>query len=144
MNILNNFTQSSKDSKRRGRGGASGFGGTSCRGHKGQKARSGYRIIPGFEGGQTPLNRKLPKYGASSVLNNKISLNIQELHNLLKKHNIKETNVNLELLKKIGIIKNSDKNPSYVKIFGMPSESLSLKFDETSITLSKSIKNIIN
>ena len=50
-----------KDRKRRGRGNASGLGGESGRGHKGQQSRSGYSSRPGFEGGQTPLYRKMPK-----------------------------------------------------------------------------------
>lgn len=50
-----------KERKRRGRGNASGLGGESGRGHKGQKSRSGYSSRPGFEGGQTPLYRKMPK-----------------------------------------------------------------------------------
>lgn len=52
--------------KRRGRGGASGHGGTSARGHKGQNARSGGGVRPGFEGGQMPLSRRLPKRGFTS------------------------------------------------------------------------------
>jgi large subunit ribosomal protein L15 len=66
INLLK-FQKTVKNEKRRGRGSSSQAGGTSCRGHKGQKARSGYRIIPAFEGGQTPLNRKLPKYGFKSL-----------------------------------------------------------------------------
>jgi large subunit ribosomal protein L15 len=50
-----------KNSKRRGRGNASGLGGECGRGHKGQKSRSGFKSKPGFEGGQTPLYRRLPK-----------------------------------------------------------------------------------
>ena len=50
-----------KNSKRRGRGNASGLGGECGRGHKGQKSRSGWKSRPGFEGGQTPLYRRLPK-----------------------------------------------------------------------------------
>jgi len=50
-----------KKKKRKGRGNASGKGGESTRGHKGQKSRSGYSLKPGFEGGQTPLYRRLPK-----------------------------------------------------------------------------------
>jgi len=49
--------------KRRGRGPGSGHGKTSCRGHKGQKARSGKKLRPGFEGGQMPLIRRIPKRG---------------------------------------------------------------------------------
>ena len=54
---------SSKKSKRVGRGDGSGHGKTSCRGHKGQGARSGGNVQPGFEGGQMPLQRRLPKRG---------------------------------------------------------------------------------
>lgn len=54
---------SRKKRKRVGRGEGSGHGGTSCKGHKGQKARSGGSMKPGFEGGQMPLSRRLPKRG---------------------------------------------------------------------------------
>lgn len=53
--------------KRVGRGNGSGLGGTSGKGHKGQKARAGGRVRWGFEGGQTPLMRRLPKFGFSNV-----------------------------------------------------------------------------
>ena len=56
-----------KTSKRLGRGKASGKGGTSTKGHKGQKARSGVRIPRGFEGGQMPLVRRLPKFGFTNA-----------------------------------------------------------------------------
>lgn len=54
---------STKNRKRIGRGTGSGRGGTSTRGHKGAKSRSGYSSKPGFEGGQMPLHRRLPKFG---------------------------------------------------------------------------------
>ncbi len=57
---------SGRTRKRRGRGPGSGLGKTAGRGHKGQKARSGYRSKPGFEGGQMPLKRRLPKVGFTS------------------------------------------------------------------------------
>lgn len=56
-----------KNRKRVGRGDGSGHGKTSCRGHKGQKARSGGSIKPGFEGGQMPLARRLPKRGFTNI-----------------------------------------------------------------------------
>jgi large subunit ribosomal protein L15 len=59
--------ESKKKRKRRGRGEASGVGKTSGRGHKGQKSRSGAKIAPGFEGGQMPLQRRLPKKGFSNA-----------------------------------------------------------------------------
>ena len=70
---------SNKDKKRLGRGIASGQGKTAGKGHKGQKARKGGGVAPGFEGGQTPLYRRLPKYGFTNARNKKeyhiISLN---------------------------------------------------------------------
>lgn len=66
---LHNLTSapgSRRNRKRRGRGPGSGLGKTAGRGHKGQKARSGYRSKPGFEGGQMPLKRRLPKVGFTS------------------------------------------------------------------------------
>lgn len=57
-----------KEAKRVGRGIGSGLGKTGGRGHKGQKARSGGRVRPGFEGGQMPLQKRLPKFGFSSRL----------------------------------------------------------------------------
>ncbi len=69
-----------KNRKRRGRGQGSGLGKTSGRGQKGQKSRSGYRSKPGFEGGQMPLKRRLPKFGFTppNPLNFTI-VNIEEL-----------------------------------------------------------------
>ena len=61
---------STKNRKRVGRGMGSGLGKTAGRGHKGQKSRSGGSIRPGFEGGQMPLQMRLPKFGFSSRVNN--------------------------------------------------------------------------
>lgn len=63
MNLHDLKNPNAKSRKRVGRGTATGHGKTSGRGHKGQKARSGYSRKPGFEGGQMPLNRRLPKRG---------------------------------------------------------------------------------
>ena len=63
LNQLQPSPGARKDRKRVGRGQGSGHGGTSCRGHKGQNARSGGGVRPGFEGGQMPLQRRLPKRG---------------------------------------------------------------------------------
>src|ERR1044071_1510589 len=60
-----------KDKKRVGRGPGSGLGKTSGRGHKGQKSRSGYSGRPGFEGGQMPLQRRLPKRGFTNIFKTK-------------------------------------------------------------------------
>ena len=74
---------SSKKRKRVGRGMGSGHGKTSGRGHKGQKSRSGGNIRPGFEGGQMPLQMRLPKFGFSSRVNSHSKeLNIKNLNGI--------------------------------------------------------------
>lgn len=71
---------SRKKRKRVGRGDGSGHGGTSCKGAKGQNARSGGGVSPGFEGGQMPLARRLPKRGFRNVFRNEIiAINIEKL-----------------------------------------------------------------
>lgn len=71
---------SRKKRKRIGRGDGSGHGGTSTKGHKGQNARSGGRVRPGFEGGQMPLSRRLPKRGFRSPFRKSIvTINIDQL-----------------------------------------------------------------
>ncbi|MFV0478862.1 MAG: 50S ribosomal protein L15 [Parahaliea sp.] len=66
LNTLSPAPGSRKDAKRVGRGIGSGLGKTGGRGHKGQKSRSGGTVKPGFEGGQMPLQKRLPKYGFTS------------------------------------------------------------------------------
>ncbi len=66
LNTLNPAPGSRKDAKRVGRGIGSGVGKTAGRGHKGQKSRTGGTVRPGFEGGQMPLQKRLPKYGFTS------------------------------------------------------------------------------
>ena len=66
LNTISGAEGSRRSRKRVGRGIGSGLGKTAGRGHKGQKSRSGSRILPGFEGGQQPLQRRLPKFGFTS------------------------------------------------------------------------------
>jgi large subunit ribosomal protein L15 len=66
LNTLQPAPGSRKSAKRVGRGIGSGYGKTAGRGHKGQKSRSGGKVAPGFEGGQMPLQKRLPKYGFTS------------------------------------------------------------------------------
>lgn len=68
LNDLKPFAHERKTRRRVGRGGASGLGGTSGKGHKGQNARAGGGVRPGFEGGQMPLQRRLPKHGFKNAL----------------------------------------------------------------------------
>jgi large subunit ribosomal protein L15 len=86
---------------RKGRGIGSGLGKTAGRGHKGQKARSGGGVRPGFEGGQMPLQRRTPKRGFTNIFKKEIvAINVQEL-NRLEDGSV----VTPELLKETGVIK---------------------------------------
>lgn len=66
LSTLHSAKGSTRQKKRLGRGSGSGWGGTAGRGHKGAKSRSGYKIKTGFEGGQMPLQRRVPKFGFKS------------------------------------------------------------------------------
>jgi large subunit ribosomal protein L15 len=102
-----------KRSKRLGRGQGSGKGGTSTRGHKGAKSRSGYSKKVGFEGGQMPLQRRLPKYGFKNI--NRVEykgINLSTLQSLAKQQNLEK--IDFETLVKAGFV---SKN-ALVKILG--------------------------
>ncbi len=102
---------STKRTKRVGRGIGSGMGKTSTRGTKGQKARSGSGIRPGFEGGQMPLQRRLPKRGFNNIFRKEYAIvNVKDL-NVFEDGTI----VTLELLKQQGLVK---KVMNGVKILG--------------------------
>jgi large subunit ribosomal protein L15 len=102
-----------KKSKRLGRGQGSGRGGTSTRGHKGAKSRSGYKKKVGFEGGQMPLQRRVPKFGFKNI--NRIEykgINISTLQNLAERLNLEK--IDPEVLIMAGFISKNAK----VKILG--------------------------
>ena len=91
---------STKAPKRVGRGHGSGTGKTSGKGHKGQKARSGGGVRPGFEGGQMPLYRRLPKRGFyNKFANNYVEVNVNDLEKFDA-----NTEITAELLKEAGVI----------------------------------------
>ena len=91
---------SKKDPKRKGRGHATGNGKTAGKGHKGQNARSGGGVRPGFEGGRMPLYRRLPKRGFTNIFAKKyVSINVEELNRFDA-----NTEVTAELLKETGVI----------------------------------------
>ncbi|WP_018344542.1 50S ribosomal protein L15 [Cytophaga aurantiaca] len=97
-----------KTSKRIGRGTGSGRGGTSTKGHKGAKSRSGYSSKIGFEGGQMPLQRRLPKFGFKPL--NKIEfkpINLDELLELIEKTGASV--VDIALMNQNGLVGNNDK-----------------------------------
>lgn len=83
LHDLHPFPEERKTRRRVGRGTGSGLGGTSGRGHKGQNARSGGGVRPGFEGGQMPLQRRLPKHGFKNAPF-KITYNVINLDTLLE------------------------------------------------------------
>ena len=96
--------------KRRGRGAASGLGKTGGRGHKGQKSRAGGGVRRGFEGGQMPLHRRLPKFGFRS----RKSL-VREDVRIAALEGLGDVTVTLDSLQAAGLIA---KNVKYVKLFG--------------------------
>jgi large subunit ribosomal protein L15 len=102
-----------KKGKRLGRGQGSGRGGTSTRGHKGAKSRSGYSKKIGFEGGQMPLQRRVPKYGFKNVNRKEYKgINLSVLQNLAEKNNLDK--IDIQILISAGMI---SKN-ALVKILG--------------------------
>ncbi|MCF0211312.1 MAG: 50S ribosomal protein L15 [Bacteroidales bacterium] len=102
-----------KHSKRIGRGQGSGKGGTSTRGNKGAKARSGYHSKIGFEGGQMPIYRRLPKFGFKNINRVEyVGINVDMLNKLAEEKNI--TVFDIEVFKQNGLISGKDR----VKILG--------------------------
>lgn len=102
---------SNKEVKRIGRGHGSGWGKTAGKGHKGQNARSGGGVRPGFEGGQMPLARRIPKRGFNNIFAEKMTvINVSDLAKFKE-----GTVVDTELLKAAGIIKKADNG---VKVLG--------------------------
>lgn len=104
---------STKNRKRIGRGTGSGRGGTSTRGHKGAKSRSGYKSKIGFEGGQMPLQRRVPKFGFKSL--NKVEfkpVNLDTLQALAEQYNLSA--INMEALVSHGYASKNDK----IKVLG--------------------------
>jgi large subunit ribosomal protein L15 len=100
--------------KRIGRGQGSGKGGTATRGHKGAKSRSGYSKKLGFEGGQMPLQRRVPKFGFKNI--NRVEyqgVNLDTLQQLIDDKKIKDT-IDFETLVKLGLAGKND----LVKILG--------------------------
>jgi len=104
---------STKGKKRIGRGQGSGYGGTATRGHKGQKSRSGYSRKTGFEGGQMPLQRRVPKFGFKNINRKEYKgINISTLQELAEKRKLKE--ISVEILIEAGLVQKN----TLVKILG--------------------------
>ena len=104
---------STKTKKRIGRGQGSGTGGTATRGHKGQKSRSGYSRKTGFEGGQMPLQRRVPKFGFKNINRKEYKgINISTLQELADARKI--TDIDVDILVEAGLARKN----SLVKILG--------------------------
>lgn len=103
LNTIHPAVGSNKKKRRIGRGPGSGKGGTSTRGHKGAKSRSGYKTKIGFEGGQMPLQRRLPKFGFKNI--NRVeykAINLSDLETLAAARNLEK--IGLEELRAAGFI----------------------------------------
>lgn len=136
LNTLKPAEGSTKARKRIGRGQGSGRGGTSTRGHKGAQSRSGYSRKAGFEGGQMPLYRRVPKFGFTSP--NRIEtkpINLDTLQALVDKLKVKE--VTIETLIENGLAGKND----IVKVLGRG--ELTAKLDVTAHHFSKSALSAI-
>ena len=124
MNLqsLKPASNSTKQSKRIGRGQGSGKGGTSTKGHKGAQSRSGYKRKIGFEGGQMPIYRLLPKRGFKNINRVEYSaINISTLQALAEK--TKATEITIELMRTHGLLQKKD----LVKILGKGELTAKLK-----------------
>ncbi|MCF8256942.1 MAG: 50S ribosomal protein L15 [Flavobacteriales bacterium] len=115
---------------RLGRGEASGTGGTAGRGHKGAKSRSGYKRKVGFEGGQMPLQRRVPKFGFKNPFRVEYTgVNLDALQDLAETHGV--ATVDLEVLKAHGLVGKND----LVKILGRG--EIKVKLEVTAHAFSK-------
>ncbi len=127
---------STKSRKRIGRGPGSGLGGTSTRGHKGAKSRSGYKRKVGFEGGQMPLQRRIPKFGFNNI--NRVeykAINLSTLQILAAEKNMSK--IGIEEFIKAGFISSSQQ----VKI--LAKGQLTTKVDVEAHAFSKAAEDAI-
>jgi large subunit ribosomal protein L15 len=123
-----------KNRKKVGRGPGSGMGKTSTRGHKGLKARSGGSVRPGFEGGQMPLYRRLPKRGFYNIFKKEISvINVKDLERFEE-----GSTIDVDTLKEVGMIKG---NVTTVKILG--TGEVTKKFSLKNVLISKTAREKI-
>lgn len=137
---LHNLTPapgSNKGPKRIGRGPGSGYGGTSTRGHKGAKSRSGYKRKIGFEGGQMPLQRRVPKFGFNNI--NRVeykAINLDALEALATARNL--SRITVADLREAGLVPKKAK----VKILG--NGSISVKIEVEADAFSKKAEEAIS
>ena len=129
MSILEELSPadgSTKNRKRVGRGQGSGMGKTATRGNKGQKSRSGYKIKRGFEGGQQPIHRRLPKVGFTSRVIKPYTINVNKVKQVA---NLEE--ITLETIKSVYKL---SKEITKVKLIGSDAKALVSKIKDENIT----------
>ena len=133
LNNLSPAKGSTSSQRRIGRGQGSGYGGTSTRGHKGAKSRSGYSKKIGFEGGQMPLQRRVPKFGFKNF--NRVAykaVNLDMIQSLIDRKSVSE--ITPEVLRENGLLGNKE----LVKILGRG--ELKAKIDVTAHKFSATAK----
>jgi large subunit ribosomal protein L15 len=138
LHSLKPASGSIKNNKRKGRGRASGNGKTAGRGHKGAKSNSGYKSKRGFEGGQMPIQMRLPKRGFKNINRiDYVAFNVAKLQEIFEKHNVSE--ISTESLYALGYIKKND----LVKVLGNGdiNAKLALNVDAYSITAKTKIES---
>ena len=129
MSILHDLQPadgSTKNRKRVGRGQGSGMGKTSTRGQKGQKSRSGYKIKRGFEGGQQPIHRRLPKVGFTSRVTKPYSINVDKVKAVAEL-----SEITLETIKAVYKLSVSVQK---VKLIGANAKDLAAKIKDENVT----------
>ncbi len=136
LHTLTPASGSVKREKRIARGQGSGHGGTSTRGHKGAKSRSGYKTKIGFEGGQMPLQRRVPKFGFKNI--NRVeykAINLDIIQSLVERKNISE--ITPDVLRENGLVSRNE----LVKILGRG--ELKAKINITAHKFSSSARSLI-
>ncbi len=126
LNNLQSATGSTKNVKRVGRGQGSGMGKTSTRGQKGQKSRSGYKIKRHFEGGQMPLQKRMPKIGFFSRVSKPYSINVNKVKQVAAL-----TEITMETIKSVYKL---SKAVTKVKLIGSDAKALASKIKDENVT----------
>ena len=129
MSILQDLSPadgSTKNTKRVGRGSGSGMGKTSTRGQKGQKSRTGYKIKRGFEGGQQPIHRRLPKVGFTSRVTKPYSINVDKVSQVAGL-----SEITMETIKAVYKLST---NVTKVKLIGANAKVLAAKIKDENVT----------
>lgn len=126
LNNLQPAAGSTKNTKRVGRGQGSGMGKTSTRGQKGQKSRSGYKIKRHFEGGQMPLQKRVPKTGFFSRVSKPYSLNVDKISQVAEL-----SEITMESIKAVFKL---SKTVTKVKLIGTKAKDLASKIKDENVT----------